>query len=237
MADPELDPTAGSATHISTPQGRTTTSCAPAASPPVRLRPWTATDLPVYREWLRPHHDWHRWDGPYFDRPTEGEADAMVARLEEAVAGRGGIVGAEAGLPPAQLVVADREDDSFCGVVSWYWESRETEWARMGIVLHDPRLRGRGMGASALEQWTTLLFAATTWRRLDLATWSGNSAMCGVAESLGLTREATFRRARVVAGEVYDSVVYGVLREEWAVRPENSVTAPPVGTWSPDAPK
>ncbi|WP_093186184.1 GNAT family N-acetyltransferase [Sanguibacter gelidistatuariae] len=79
------------------------------------------------------------------------------------------------------------------------------------------RLRGRGAGTSALAQWTTLLFEATAWRRLDFATWSGNTAMCRVGERLAFVREATFRRARVVEGEVYDSVVYGVLREDWAV--------------------
>ena len=167
---------------------------------------------------FRSHHDWHRWDGPYFERPTDAEADAIVARLAEAVADNAGIIPGGPGLPPAQLVVADRATDTFCGVVSWYWESRETDWARMGIVLHDPGLRGQGLGAAALEQWSTLLFDSTGWRRLDLATWSGNTAMCRVAQGLGFVREATFRQARVVAGEIYDSVVYGVLREEWATR-------------------
>ena len=142
-----------------------------------------------------------------------------MARLGEVVSDHGGIIPGEPGLPPAQLVVADGVTGGFCGVVSWYWESRETDWARMGVVLHDPMIRGRGAGSAALEQWITLLFASTAWRRLDLATWSGNTAMCRVAEGLGLVREATFRRARVVDGEIYDSVVYGVLREEWATRP------------------
>ena len=201
------------------PQGRTTESSAPAAFSPVLLRPWRASDLPVYREWLRPHHDWHRWDGPYYARATDAEADAVVVRLAGVVADHDGIMPGEPGLPPAQLVVADRVTGSFCGVVSWYWESRETDWARMGIVVHDPALRGRGIGSAALAQWTTLRFASTRWRRLDLATWSGNKAMCRVAEGLGLVREATFRQARVVDGEIYDSVVYGVLRAEWATRP------------------
>lgn len=201
----------------SIPQGRTSISSAPGASgAPVLLRPWREEDLTAYRAWLAPDQEWHRWDGPYYPAPTPQEADAAVDRLRTAVAERGGRVGGEDGLPPSQLVVASSVDGAFCGTVSWSWESRETEWARMGIVLHDPALRGRGAGRSALAQWTTLLFAATRWRRLDFATWSGNTAMCRVGESLGFRREATFRRARVVEGEVYDSVVYGVLREEWA---------------------
>ncbi len=67
----------------------------------------------------------------------------------------------------------------------------------------------------ALALWTDLLFARTDWVRLDLATWSGNHAMVATARSLGFVEEGRFRRARMVDGVRYDSVVYGVLREEW----------------------
>lgn len=203
----------------STPQARTTSSSAPAASPvpPVVLRPWATSDLPVYREWLRPHHEWHLWDGPYYARPTEDEADEIVARHARAIEEPGGAALVPS-LPPRSLVVASAADDSFWGTVSWYWESEETEWARIGVVLHDPAVRGAGAGTAATEQWVSTLFAATGWRRLDLATWSGNHAMCRVAERLGFTLEGRFRRARVVRGEVHDSLVYGILREEWDER-------------------
>lgn len=199
-----------------TPQARTTRSSAPAASPVV-LRPWLAEDLPVYREWLRPHHEWHLWDGPYYARPTDDEADEIVARRAREIE-MDGAAASTPDLPPRSLVVASAADGSFWGTVSWYWESQETEWARIGVVLHDPAVRGRGAGTAAIERWTTMLFSTTGWRRLDLATWSGNHAMSRVAERLGFTLEARFRRARVVRGEVYDSLVYGVLREEWAQR-------------------
>jgi RimJ/RimL family protein N-acetyltransferase len=172
------------------------------------LRTGLPTDGPVLREWLRPHHDWHRWDGPYFPRPTEDEAD----RLAEQVATQPTDDGA--GLPPRRAVVADPATDLLLGTVSWYWESEVTQWARMGIVLYDPAVRGRGIGRAALGAWTDLLFARTDWVRLDLATWSGNAAMTAVARALGFVEEARFRRARVVDGVRYDSVVHGVLREE-----------------------
>jgi RimJ/RimL family protein N-acetyltransferase len=41
--------------------------------------------------------------------------------------------------------------------------------------------------------------------------------MCRVGAKLGWTREAVFREAREVRGRRYDSVVYGILRSEWAV--------------------
>jgi RimJ/RimL family protein N-acetyltransferase len=173
------------------------------------LRTGLPADGPVLREWLRPHHDWHRWDGPYFPRPTDVEAEAFAARVATQAADDG------QGLPPHRAVVADPVTDLLLGTVSWYWESEATQWARTGIVLYDPAVRGRGIGRAALAAWTDLLFARTDWVRLDLATWSGNHAMTAVAGALGFVEEARFRRARVVDGVRHDAVVHGVLREEW----------------------
>lgn len=176
----------------------------------VRLRDWATADLSAYREWLRPHQEWHQWDGPYFPTPTPQEADDAVARLAEQLS---------AGQWPdvrRRMVIADARTDHLIGTVSWHWESEETEWPRAGITVYDPSQRGRGVGSEALALWADYLFAATHFRRLDFSTWSGNLAMCGVGLRLGWTEEARFRDARVVRGVVYDSVVFGVTRAQWA---------------------
>lgn len=84
----------------------------------------------------------------------------------------------------------------------------------MGISIYEPGLRGGGRGTEALWLWTSYLFGASNWRRLDYSTWSGNTAMVRVGEKLGFTVEGRFREARVVR-EIFDSVVLGVLRSEW----------------------
>lgn len=185
--------------------------------PGVRLRGWTPRDVATFREWMRPHHEWHRWDGPYYPVPDDAAADALVARLRGAAAAEARDphgLGSD-GLPPRRVVVADAED-RLVGTCSWYWESAETQWARLGVTVFDPALRGRGVGREALRAWSTYLFSATDWVRLDLATWSGNEAMLGVGRRLGYVEEGRFRRARVVDGVRYDAVVLGVLREEWS---------------------
>jgi RimJ/RimL family protein N-acetyltransferase len=176
-----------------------------------RLRGWRPADLAVFREWLRPHHDWHDWDGPYYPVPDDAQADARVAAL---AAAPGGLTD---GMPPRTVVVADA-DDRVVGTVSWYWESQETSWARMGVGIYDPAVRGRGIGREALALWTTYLFQVTDWGRLDFATWSGNEPMLGVGRSLGFVEEGRFRDARIVRGKRYDAVVMGVLRGEWEAR-------------------
>ncbi len=39
--------------------------------------------------------------------------------------------------------------------------------------------------------------------------------MMALAEKLGFKKEAEYRKARIVDGQYYDSVSYGILREEW----------------------
>lgn len=178
---------------------------ATAAGLAVALRGWTAPDLDAFRAWLRPEHDWHRWDGPYYPVLTDEDADALVSALARPSGGEA--------LPPRRLVVD--VGGELVGTAAWYWESRETEWARMGVTVYDPAVRGRGIGRTALALWTTFLFASTPWVRLDFATWSGNEAMLGVGKALGFVEEARFRQARVVDGVRHDAVVMGVLRGEW----------------------
>ena len=60
--------------------------------------------------------------------------------------------------------------------------------------------------------------------RLDLRTWSGNRGMMRLAEKLGYVEEARFRKARIVKGQFYDGMGYGVLREEWEQRYPNGFT-------------
>jgi RimJ/RimL family protein N-acetyltransferase len=178
----------------------------------VVLRDWRADDLPVLREWLRPHQEWHHWDGPYFASPTDAEADEICARLAEQIATDSWPT------PRERVVIADAADDRLVGSIGWYWESRETDWRRVGVVLYDPASWSGGRGTEAIALWTTYLFGTTDIVRLDYMTWSGNIRMCRVGQKLDWTEEARFRQARVVNGERYDSVVYGVLRSEWEGR-------------------
>jgi putative hydrolase of HD superfamily len=105
------------------------------------------------------------------------------------------------------------------GMVTRYWESRETLWMSVGLAIYDPRHWGRGLGYEALGLWTDYLFREMPEIvRLDLRTWSGNVGMVRLAEKLGYVREACFRKARIVDGKYYDSLGYGVLREEWSGR-------------------
>lgn len=189
----------------------TSSSTVYARSERVTLRGWTHPDVDELRHWLEPQHEWHRWDGPYYPRPTPEQADALCSTL------RAGIGRADAPVPPRRAVID--AGGGFIGMVSWYWESEVTGWRRLGIALYDPATWGSGYGSEAFGLWLDHLFTVTDDVRLDFATWSGNHGMLGIGRRLGMTEEARFRQAREVEGQRYDSVVMGVLRDEWDRRP------------------
>lgn len=179
----------------------------------VRLRDWRLEDVECYREAAQPGQAWQRLDGPYYPRAEgeelERELERMAARVERA----------EWAEPRVQLVVADASSDECIGRVSRYWQSEETAWLSAGVVIFDPESWGRGLGYEALGLWSEYLFdAMPELARLDLRTWSGNQGMMRLAEKLGHQLEARFRQARIVDGEYFDGLGYGVLREEWTAR-------------------
>lgn len=176
----------------------------------VALRDWRITDLALWGEWLKPHHRWRELDGPFYPKP---DANRIYKILDHT---KGQIVAATLPTPRRHLVIAERGSDKLIGRVSWNWESKETFWPQIGIVIFDESFWQRGFGYEALGLWSEYLFTnLPDIVRLDLRTWSGNKAMMRLADKMGFTLEARFRDARVVKGQYYDGLGYGILREEW----------------------
>ena len=176
----------------------------------VALRDWRITDLAAWGEWLKPHHGWRDIDGPYYPKPTPGQIYKILERSNEQIAR------SEWPHPRRHLVIAERGSDKLIGRVSWHWESQETYWPQVGIVIFDDSYWQRGFGFEALGLWSEYLFKELPpVARLDLRTWSGNPGMMRLAEKTGYVLEARFRNARIVKGKYYDALGYGILREEW----------------------
>lgn len=179
----------------------------------IHLRDMALDDLPAWERWTMPGNAWHELDGPYYPKPSADDVQKMVAGAREKI--RAG----ERPEPRMRLVIADAETDQLMGLVTSSWESEETNWLLVGIVLFDPEKWGRGFGHEALGLWCDYLFRKRPeLARLDLRTWSGNHGMMALARKPGFVEEARFRKARIVDGEYYDGIGYGILREEWAAR-------------------
>ena len=179
----------------------------------VRLRDWQEGDLSRHRKFQEPGWRWQQFDGPYYTRKSAAENDAHVERIRARVAA------ADWPSPRVVVVIADRQTNELIGQLSRYWQSEETHWLSLGVAVYDAELWGRGIGYEALGLWGEyLLDALPELERLDLRTWSGNHGMMRLAEKLGYRMEARFRKARVVDGQHFDALGYGVLREEWRER-------------------
>ncbi|CAM3156037.1 GNAT family N-acetyltransferase [Sporolactobacillus spathodeae] len=174
------------------------------------IRDWQLKDAEDYIFWRQPGQTWQKFDGPYYPRMSRDEVIKLVDTLCMKIKTD------TLETPRLDLAIADRNTDKLLGMVGWYWESKETNWLCAGISIFDPNYWGNGRGFEAFGLWTDYLFDAMPQIvRVDLRTWSGNFGMMRLAEKLGYTKEACFRKARIVNGEYYDSIGYGVLREEW----------------------
>lgn len=176
----------------------------------VSIRDWVLEDLPIVEGWMQPEHEWHKYDGPYYPQETSAEVKQRLARRKTS------IETGEVQNPRRSLIIADITTDTVLGTVSWYWLGEETNWLAVGLSIYDPANWNKGLGYEALGLWSDYLLQANpALVRLDVQTWSGNKGMMRLAEKLGYQQEARFRKARIVNGEHYDGMGYGILREEW----------------------
>ncbi|HEY4537182.1 MAG TPA: GNAT family protein [Erysipelothrix sp.] len=146
-----------------------------------------------------------KWDGPYFDDDYK-KYDTYDAFFNE----------------EAKFFLKDNKrcilyNNEPVGMVSMYWENEKTRWLNIGITIFSDAHWGKGIGRQALELWISHIFKTVdNLEHIGLVTWSGNERMMKVAEKIGMIKEAQIRKVRFHNNHFYDSVSYGILKEEWA---------------------
>ncbi|MGL4735785.1 MAG: GNAT family N-acetyltransferase [Enterovibrio sp.] len=101
------------------------------------------------------------------------------------------------------------------GYISYYWEEESSHWLEVGVTLFYKQDWGLHIGRKALGLWISHIFNTLPVARVGLTTWSGNPRMMHCAQALGMQQEARIRKVLFYEGEYYDSVRYGLLKEEW----------------------
>jgi len=158
---------------------------------------------------IQPDRNYHNFNGPYYSRMNKEEIDSFVRKIEKKI-----FNGKKALLNKKMIV--DKKRNELIGQVNWYWKSEETKWLEIGIVIFNEEYWGKGIGYIAFPMWIDeILETFPEIVRIGLSTWSGNLRMMKLAEKIGLKREAEYKRARIVNGEYYDSLSYGILKEDW----------------------
>ncbi|WP_074407898.1 MULTISPECIES: GNAT family N-acetyltransferase [Aquimarina] len=165
-------------------------------------------DLDNYEFWKHPKHSYHLLNGPYFKKATKTEIEKEMQTLKIKLQNDKNIL--------ENLRIITNENNEMIGEVSWYWKSKETNWLEVGIVIFNEKFWIIGIGYTALKLWINEVFRIKdSIVRIGITTWSGNVGMIKLAKKLGMKEEARYKKARIVNEEYFDSVSYGILREEW----------------------
>ncbi|CCE74506.1 GNAT family N-acetyltransferase [Clavibacter nebraskensis] len=89
--------------------------------------------------------------------------------------------------------------------------------AELGVVLHED-VRGAGLAAEAADRILELAFAEAGVHRVACRFDAADATALGLAERLGMRREALLVHDRWAGGAWADTVVVALLDVEWAAR-------------------
>ena len=104
-----------------------------------------------------------------------------------------------------------------CGFHEIHWRTRAAEF---GIAIGDREYWGRGYGTDAVQALVRWGFETLNLNRIYLRVFADNPRAIRSYEKAGFVKEGTLRQDEYHEGQYVDTVVMGVLREEWlAARP------------------
>jgi RimJ/RimL family protein N-acetyltransferase len=116
-----------------------------------------------------------------------------------------------------QWGIARREDDVVIGTCTLFRIDREHRRCELGYILRRD-LWGRGFATEALTALMDHAFGTLDLHRVEADVDPRNDASLRLVERLGFRREGHLRERYFVAGEVQDSVIYGLLAPDWRSR-------------------
>lgn len=173
----------------------------------IEIKELEPKDFSRFKELNSLDKEWHNWNGPYFKKETQEEFQNRMAILLETLNNKETV--------EKEYIYINGE---IVGKVNWYFKSKETNWVEVGIVIMDENYWNKGLGNKIMHLWMTKVFEMfPNIVRLGFTTWSGNIGMIKIGEKLGLNKEACYKNARIVNGKYYDSLSYGILRDDFFI--------------------
>lgn len=175
----------------------------------LRLRPFNDSDADVLFALHTNTHVLRYWDSPPWREPVR--AQRFIAACQQM---------AEEGTG-SRLAVDRTSDGAFIGWCSLNRWNPDFRSASMGYCFDDAAW-GHGYATEAARAMLEWAFDTLELNRVQAETDTRNLASAHVLEKLGFVREGTLRQDCVVDGEVSDSWVYGLIRQEW--QPSSELT-------------
>ena len=168
----------------------------------IMLREFEQNDLGEMRKWIT-DPDSTRYLSDTFVVPqtweqTAGFLDALLSGSK----------------PGVHLVIADIMTGDYLGQCDLMNVTDYSRKAELAIVL-GPEHQGKGYGGEAIELLLELAFCHLNLNRVHLRVSSQNARALICYERAGFAREGVLRQDSFSGGEYRDTVIMGILRDEW----------------------
>lgn len=114
-----------------------------------------------------------------------------------------------------RLFLEPREGGPIVGAVTLFGFVPGSARAETGYILA-PAAWGRGLATEAMGALLDHAFGPLALRRVEADVDPRNTGSCRLLERLGFRQEGHLRERWVVAGEVSDTALFGLLAREWS---------------------
>ncbi len=113
------------------------------------------------------------------------------------------------------LAIVLKEDDRHIGNVGLHQLNWKDRHAMLGIMIGEKDEWGKGYGTEAVELMLRYGFERLNLHRIYLYVHEHNPRAIRCYEKAGFRHEGTLREAYFLEGRYYDTLVMGILRQEW----------------------
>jgi RimJ/RimL family protein N-acetyltransferase len=166
----------------------------------VYLRPLEREDVPALVAWL---------NDPEVTRTVQ-RYEPLTRRGEEEYLAR-----VEGSATDLLLGIAARQEDRLVGVTGLHHIDWRNRHAGFGIAVGDKAAWGRGYGTEATRLLVRHAFETLNLNRVWLHVYEHNERGLRLYRKVGFRPEGRLRQDAFREGRYWDTVVMGVLRDEW----------------------
>ena len=117
-----------------------------------------------------------------------------------------------------RLVIVVRESDKPIGVVGLHESDLRNRHAGFGITIGAKEEWGKGYATEATRLIVQHAFATLNLHRVSLKVYAYNPRGLHVYEKVGFQKEGVLRQDNFREGRYWDTIIMGLLREEWEAR-------------------
>ena len=171
----------------------------------VRLRQFGLTDFQRLIGWIDSNESLVVWAGP-----AQFRFPLSMDQLQAYCAESGG------GTPRKRIFAATDEQCEVCGHIELGAIDAINQTATLCRVMVSPERRGKGLCVPMVRAALRIGFEEMGLRRVELRVYAHNLSAIRCYEAAGFVKEGYLRKAQKVGDALWDTVVMGILRDEWA---------------------